>query len=364
MTRKERVMKSVRGNVKSIFMSLALVLLAAFALGFNTKAAGRVDSSVTTKDEAGPGKKVTFDVSVRNHTTGTTYEPGKLGLTVVTLDAGNEKLDNMEIMGDVEVSADETMAFNTKAIAPGDELKTQIEVKSMPAAWSDKSSFIVVVTDETNKTISDMGIYTKLPYPDVNSQDWFYNYAALMNRMDVMTGMADGTFSPSVGLSRAQVATTLWRIAGSPDVPYDGSKFPDVPDGKFYTKAVMWANSVGVVKGYNEGGFGPADGITREQMAEMMYRFEMLTHPDAAATGDLTQFPDGDGVTPFAVDGMKWAVGTGLISGNGVGTYATLNPQGTTDRAACAAILSRFYMHSSKMDIEKAGTAQIMMQSN
>lgn len=362
MTVKEQVMKSVNGNVKNIFLSLALVLLAAFALGFNTKAAGRLESSVTTKDEAGPGKKVTFDVSVKNHTTGTTYQPGKLGLSVMTFDAGNEKLDNMKITpGDVEVSADKTMALNTKAFAPGDEIKTQIEVAAMPAVWSDKSSFVVVVSDETNKIVSDLAMYTKLSYPDVNSQDWFYNSAALMNRMDIMKGMEDGTFSPGVKLSRAQFATTLWRIAGSPDVPYAASKFPDVSDRQFYTKAVMWANSVGVVKGYEDGNFGPFDSITREQLAEMMYRFELLQHSDAAATGDLAQFPDGDGITPFAVDGMKWAIGNGLISGNG---DRTLKPQGPTDRAQCAAILSRFYMHSSKLEVEQAGTAQIMTQSN
>lgn len=56
----------------------------------------------------------------------------------------------------------------------------------------------------------------------------------------------------------------------------------------------------------------------------MMYRYAQFAKLDVSGVGDLSVFPDGKDVSGFAVDAMKWAVGSGLISGNGDGT---LNPR-------------------------------------
>ena len=41
----------------------------------------------------------------------------------------------------------------------------------------------------------------------------------------------------------------------------------------------------------------------------------------------------------FAMEAVKWAVGAGIISGNGDGSLA---PGSSTDRAACATMLMRY----------------------
>ena len=80
-------------------------------------------------------------------------------------------------------------------------------------------------------------------------------------------------FGPGVTLSRAQFATILYRMEDEPETGYDGGAFPDVADGQFYTCPAMWAKDTGVISGYEDGRFGPADTITREQMALMMFRY-------------------------------------------------------------------------------------------
>ena len=57
------------------------------------------------------------------------------------------------------------------------------------------------------------------------------------------------------------------------------------------------------------------------------------------AKGDLTAFPDGDSVQPWAETAMTWANGNELINGHDDGT---LEPGGTTTRAQAASILMRF----------------------
>ena len=175
-------------------------------------------------------------------------------------------------------------------------------------------------------------------FPDVKSTDWYQESVDFVSSREIMTGMGDGRFAPSKKLVRAQFATILHRMAGTPEPMYNMEMFPDVPDGQFYTKASIWAREVGVITGYNDGRFGPSDDITREQMAVMMYRYANVLQKDVSERGNLWDFPDASKVSGFAWDALGWAVGNGLITGD----QGRLNPGGTANRAECATIIMRF----------------------
>ena len=65
-------------------------------------------------------------------------------------------------------------------------------------------------------------------YPDVNPGDWYYEYVQDVSDKGLMSGYTDtGKFGPSDKLTRGQFATILWRMAGAPEVAYNG-QFPDV----------------------------------------------------------------------------------------------------------------------------------------
>lgn len=68
------------------------------------------------------------------------------------------------------------------------------------------------------------------------------------------------------------VVTILYRMEGTPTARYSG-KFTDVADGRWYSDAVEWAATQGVVSGYADGRFGPDDAVTREQLAAILYRY-------------------------------------------------------------------------------------------
>lgn len=176
-------------------------------------------------------------------------------------------------------------------------------------------------------------------FDDVDAGSWFLNPAQFVFENGIMTGLKPNEFGPAVDLSRAQFATILYRMEDEPEAE-GGKTFPDVPAGEFYSEAVSWASSdgVGVINGYADGRFGPADNITREQMALMMYRYADYKGYDTSASAEL-DFPDAESVSEFSEEAMKWAVGAGLISGNQDGTLA---PQGNASRAVCATIIQRF----------------------
>ena len=57
------------------------------------------------------------------------------------------------------------------------------------------------------------------------------------------------------------------------------------------------------------------------------------------ATADLTDFVDGDTVSPWAEEAMKWAVAVGLIQGD---AKKQINPLDTATRAQVATMIMRF----------------------
>ena len=74
-------------------------------------------------------------------------------------------------------------------------------------------------------------------------------------------------------------------------------------------------------------------------MAAILYRYCVSKGIDVANYGDLSRFPDGDKVSDYAVEAMRWAVDRGLIAGMDDGR---LDPTGTATRAQGATILNRF----------------------
>ncbi|MDD6642907.1 MAG: S-layer homology domain-containing protein [Firmicutes bacterium] len=130
------------------------------------------------------------------------------------------------------------------------------------------------------------------------------------------------------------LVTVLYRYEGSPSVEGLENPFKDVPAKEWYTDAVLWAASNGIVNGTGDGKFSPEDNITREQVATIFHRYNKVP----AGKGDLTVFPDAGTVDAYAVDAMKWAVGEGIINGSD----GKLDPLGNATRAQIAAIFYRY----------------------
>ncbi|MFR8332047.1 MAG: S-layer homology domain-containing protein [Oscillospiraceae bacterium] len=84
---------------------------------------------------------------------------------------------------------------------------------------------------------------------------------------------------------------------------------------QYYTQAVAWAKENGLVHGVTDTLFRPADSITREQFAAIVYRYASWKEQDVTAQADLTSFADAGGVSAYAQIPMAWAVADGLDSG-------------------------------------------------
>ena len=172
-----------------------------------------------------------------------------------------------------------------------------------------------------------------LRYADADPNAWYHEAIDFAVGGGYMNGVADDRFDPNGTLTRAMLATILYRMSGETGGSHP---FTDVPAKEWYADAVAWAYTAGVVNGTSATQFSPDAPVTREQTAAMLYRYAKYMGQDIAASGNLNAFRDADKVSEYAKVPMRWAVGMRILNGK---ENATLDPTGTATRAEIAQIL-------------------------
>lgn len=109
-------------------------------------------------------------------------------------------------------------------------------------------------------------------YTDVASDAWYADAVKKASDAGLMSGVGDKKFAPSANVSRAMIAQIVYNIAKTPDTSA-ANKFTDVIAGSWYEKAVTWNAEHDIVLGYGDGTFKPSVNITREQLAAILYRY-------------------------------------------------------------------------------------------
>ncbi len=178
----------------------------------------------------------------------------------------------------------------------------------------------------------------KSPFNDMSESHWAMPYVNFCFETGIMNGTGGGNFSPDMEVSRAQVVTTLWRLAGSP-APEGDCDFVDVADGQWYTDAVVWAAQCGITTGVGGNSFAPDRAVTRGEVAAIIYRFAEAMGEDTDGRTDLSAFVDTSELADWNRDAFAWCAECGIITGK---TGARLAPNDTLTRAELAAILCRY----------------------
>ncbi len=177
------------------------------------------------------------------------------------------------------------------------------------------------------------------PYSDVSDGYWAYDAIRFVTEEELFQGVSGGGFAPELTMSRAMLATVLYRAAGSPAVTASAG-FTDVPAGQWYSNAVNWAAGEGIVNGVGGNRFAPDDNVSREQIATILYQYVLSTGETAEADASvLSGYGDSASVHSWAADGMAWAVGEGIITGK---PGSLLAPTDSATRAEVATMLMRF----------------------
>ena len=166
---------------------------------------------------------------------------------------------------------------------------------------------------------------------------WAAESIAFCAARELFKGVGGGRFAPDAPMTRAMFATVLYRIAGMPAVS-GANSFYDVAAGQWYTDAILWGQSTGIISGYGNGLFGTNDLVTREQMCVMLSRYLQWAGYALPAVTAAKQFGDNAQIADWAAESIRFCQMHGLINGRSNGLFA---PKENATRAENSAVLRR-----------------------
>ena len=141
---------------------------------------------------------------------------------------------------------------------------------SSSSSWSSSSSGRLPPAGYEDEVLTNFDAYAN-PFPDTNLFNLSGKAAAELYRRAIIGGFPDGEFKGSRPVNRAEAAKFLLlsRFPSVDEVSNNG-RFPDVLDSQWYTKYVVTAAAKGIINGYPDGFFRPADQVNTAEFLKML----------------------------------------------------------------------------------------------
>lgn len=167
-------------------------------------------------------------------------------------------------------------------------------------------------------------------FSDVSS---FKKEIDYLTQLEVINGYNDGTFRPSVKLTRVQAVVMIMRAIGMPESNsfIKDPGFEDVRPSKFGYREIAVATSAGIISGKSSTQFNPNGNITRAEMAKVISKAFKLKGVYVAGFKDVSP---GYWASSF----ISSLAANNITVGYSDGTF---QPNQPIDRAQFSAFLAR-----------------------
>jgi DNA-binding beta-propeller fold protein YncE len=114
-------------------------------------------------------------------------------------------------------------------------------------------------------------------FPDVPTTHPFYKEIEWLAAEGISEGNLDGTYGPTTTVSRQAMSAFMYRASGEP--PFGGPPAPtfsDVPTTHPFYDEIEWMARRGVSTGYPDGTYRPTVAVSRQSMAAFVARLRLL----------------------------------------------------------------------------------------
>ena len=178
-------------------------------------------------------------------------------------------------------------------------------------------------------------------FADVPDSAWYYDYVRIACDNSLISGTSAITFSPAEAMTRGQFVTVLGRFAKAEIADSENTgKFTDVSAEQYYAPYVYWAASKGIVNGLTDTTFGPAESLTREQMATLLVRYADSYDITIPADNSIDlNFADAADISDYAQESIETLKLAGILNGDENGN---VNPKNAISRAEATTMFVRF----------------------
>ena len=178
-------------------------------------------------------------------------------------------------------------------------------------------------------------------FGDVPDDYWAHEEIQYVTDRGIFLGWTAETFAPDSGMTRGQMAMVLYRLAGLPETDA-AMLYTDVPAGAYYYNAIRWAAKSGIFteEKLTTNILTPDETITRGEFAVMLRNYDLEQGGVESADRAENPFTDMENSSEEAQTAiLGWAYPMGVLRGT---TPTTMNPNGRLTRAHVAAMLCRY----------------------
>ncbi|MEM9521137.1 MAG: S-layer homology domain-containing protein [Actinomycetota bacterium] len=249
---------------------------------------------------------------------------------------------NPTVAVDVEIAIDGQPWKTIKADVPLDPIgeaypqagRNHGFLASVPITIDSRSITVTAkALDGTTTSLMDLVLFAT--FIDVQPHLYFAPGIYFLKANALTQGKQPGLYEPLDLMTRAEMATFLWRFMGEPDAEWTG-RFVDVEPDLWYTVPIEWLASTGITSGTSPNYFSPGSPVSRAQMAAFLWRLcgrqpSTQQHP----------FTDVDEAAYYA-EPVRWMFELAITLGT---TPTTYDPDKTVTRGEIATFLQRLALN-------------------
>ena len=268
----------------------------------------------------------------------------------------------MEATGS-QLAPEPIVTFNGKTLVQGADFVLSYGENVNPGKGSVTVSAVeggnfkgsVTVEFDIEKKAVPAPVFSDVDYSD---SSWYGDAVTFVASRGLVTGYTDGVKAGQFGvgdpLTRAQLATILWRNACpdeyasyDPETAVDTTGIAGSADGTYYTAAANWAVKNGVITGFEQPDgtfdFAADKDVSFDQLITILSRLCATDDELAAAGSDLSSFADGDLASSWSRGAFAWAADKGLVQGYDEPAGKYLRPGEDVARERVAVVLMRAF---------------------
>lgn len=197
-----------------------------------------------------------------------------------------------------------------------------------------------------------------LQFPDISAGHWSRAYVENLAGKGIIKGYENGNFGPNDSLRRGQTSKMI-AIAAGLDFKGKVAEFPDVNKNGEMSPYIAALVEQGAIRGFPDGNFKMHENISRRQIAQIVVKGFGLKKANIKVDFSDTNFAS----DPEAKENIQILASNGIVKGYQEGNKTLYRPGGETTRAQFAKILSVAMAVSSLQEAEEVKTPQAISKA-
>ncbi|GAB4226524.1 MAG: hypothetical protein Kow00121_54780 [Elainellaceae cyanobacterium] len=149
-------------------------------------------------------------------------------------------------------------------------------------------------------------------FSDIGSH-WAKACILALAQRNIVSGYPDGTFRPDAGITRAEMAALMYVAFPNAPATRQPVSFPDVPTGYWAYTAIQWAYERGFFSGYPDGNFQPNQPITRLQAILVLVSTQVVDNSTSPEERIRWYFADAASVPDWARKAIADAIVANIV---------------------------------------------------